>query len=126
MTTRVACAGTFDIIHPGHLYYLEEAASMGDELLVCLLKDDHQLSKQIVKSEDTRKSVLEALEIVDRAIPYSDSRLDFPVFCHEYDIDIAVTGPDWEIEDIDGVEVRSLDDRKPYSSSEYRNDMRQG
>ncbi|MFB6270389.1 MAG: adenylyltransferase/cytidyltransferase family protein, partial [Halobacterium sp.] len=31
---RVVAQGTFDIIHPGHIHYLEDAASMGDELHV--------------------------------------------------------------------------------------------
>ena len=30
--TRVVATGTFDLLHPGHLYYLEESRRLGDEL----------------------------------------------------------------------------------------------
>ena len=30
--TRVVAQGTFDVLHPGHLHYLADAAAMGDAL----------------------------------------------------------------------------------------------
>ena len=37
---KVMCAGTFDIIHPGHLYYLSEAKKYGDNLVVVVARDE--------------------------------------------------------------------------------------
>ncbi|HQP72188.1 MAG TPA: adenylyltransferase/cytidyltransferase family protein, partial [Methanoculleus sp.] len=34
---RVVATGTFDILHPGHLYYLEESRKLGDELYVIVV-----------------------------------------------------------------------------------------
>ena len=36
---RVMAVGVFDLLHAGHLHYLEQAKSLGDELVVvvCLL-----------------------------------------------------------------------------------------
>lgn len=31
--------GTFDLFHPGHIYYLSEAARYGDELIVVIARD---------------------------------------------------------------------------------------
>ncbi|MFQ3671290.1 MAG: adenylyltransferase/cytidyltransferase family protein, partial [Verrucomicrobiia bacterium] len=34
--TIVQCHGTFDLVHPGHIYHLEEAKALGDILVVTL------------------------------------------------------------------------------------------
>ena len=36
---RIVATGTFDILHPGHLYYLEESKKMGDELWAIVARD---------------------------------------------------------------------------------------
>jgi len=37
--TRVLAFGTFDGLHPGHLYYLRQAKRQGDELVVVVARD---------------------------------------------------------------------------------------
>jgi FAD synthetase len=39
MKTRVICAGTFDHLHDGHLSFLRQAKSLGDELIVIVARD---------------------------------------------------------------------------------------
>ncbi len=39
--TLVMCHGCFDIVHPGHIRYLEFAHRQGDILLVTLTGDSH-------------------------------------------------------------------------------------
>ena len=34
--TVVQCHGTFDLVHPGHIYHLEEAKELGDALVVTI------------------------------------------------------------------------------------------
>ncbi len=34
------CFGTFDIFHPGHVFYLSEAERLGDQLMVIIARDD--------------------------------------------------------------------------------------
>ena len=36
----VMCAGTFDIVHPGHLYFFSEAKKLGDKLIVVVARDE--------------------------------------------------------------------------------------
>ncbi|KAF0180316.1 MAG: cytidyltransferase-related enzyme [Nitrospirae bacterium] len=40
MKKKVVCAGTFDHFHPGHLDFLRQAKSLGDELTVIIARDE--------------------------------------------------------------------------------------
>ena len=37
---RVMAVGVFDLLHAGHLHYVEQAKSLGDELIVVVAHDD--------------------------------------------------------------------------------------
>ena len=68
---KVMCAGTFDTIHPGHLYYFSEAKKYGDKLIVVVARDDTSESfkgKKPVNDERTRLEAVRTLEIVDQAM----------------------------------------------------------
>lgn len=66
--TRVVAQGTFDLLHPGHLHYLEEAASYGDELHVIVAREQNVTHKpKPVCPDRQRRDVVGALEVVDRA-----------------------------------------------------------
>jgi len=45
VTSPVVAQGTFDILHPGHLHYLREAAAMGDELHVIIARSTNVTHK---------------------------------------------------------------------------------
>jgi rfaE bifunctional protein kinase chain/domain/rfaE bifunctional protein nucleotidyltransferase chain/domain len=65
--TVVHCHGCFDIVHPGHIQYLQFAASLGD-LLVVTVSADPQVNKGVNRPlipDDLRASSLAALECVD-------------------------------------------------------------
>jgi len=65
------CAGTFDVIHPGHLYYLSEAKKYGDRLIVVVARDDTSQSfkgKKPVHDEKARVEAVRTLKIVDEAV----------------------------------------------------------
>jgi len=67
----VMCAGTFDIIHPGHLYYLSEAKKYGDKLVVVVARDDtseKMKGKRPLHNEKERLEQIRSLEIVDEAV----------------------------------------------------------
>ena len=68
MTRRIVAQGTFDIIHPGHVHYLSEAASMGDELHVIVARRENVTHKQPpVLPDRQRRDVIDALEVVTEA-----------------------------------------------------------
>ena len=66
---RVVATGTFDILHPGHLYYLEESRNLGDELSVIVARDANVKHKpRPILPEDQRLQMVRALKPVDRAL----------------------------------------------------------
>jgi FAD synthetase len=72
---RVLCCGTFDYLHPGHISFLQQAARLGDELVVVVARDENV--KRIKgrypdHSEEERKVRVETLGIA------ADVRLGYP------------------------------------------------
>jgi FAD synthetase len=66
--TRVVAQGTFDLIHPGHVHYLEDAADMGDELHVIVARRANVTHKHPpVLPDRQRRDVVAALDPVDDA-----------------------------------------------------------
>lgn len=66
--TRVVAQGTFDLLHPGHVHYLEEAAAMGDELHVIIARKQNVTHKRPpVVGDRQRRDVVAALDVVDDA-----------------------------------------------------------
>jgi len=67
---RVMATGVFDLLHPGHLYFLEEAKQLGDELVVVVARDQtaRRLKHEPYVPEHIRRQMVEALKPVDRAI----------------------------------------------------------
>jgi cytidyltransferase-like protein len=62
----VLCHGAFDLVHMGHLLHFEEAAALGDVLVVTLTADKYITKKRSVCfSEEYRLRQVAALEIVD-------------------------------------------------------------
>ena len=70
----VLASGTFDLLHFGHVKYLEEAKKAGGknaELIVIVARDstvEKRKGKKPVMPEDQRRALVEALKVVDEAI----------------------------------------------------------
>ncbi len=70
----VLASGTFDLLHLGHVRFLEEAKKTGGkdaELLVIVARDSTvkaRKGKKPVMPEDQRRALVESLEVVDEAI----------------------------------------------------------
>ncbi|UCH90055.1 MAG: FAD synthase [Thermoplasmata archaeon] len=74
---RVMATGVFDIIHLGHLHYLEEARKLGDELYVVVATDStvRKIKHEPITNESVRLKLIEALKPVDSALlGYEDDR----------------------------------------------------
>jgi FAD synthetase len=67
---RVMATGVFDLLHPGHLYFLSEARKFGDELVVVVARDQtaRRLKREPYVPEHIRRAMVEALKPVDRAV----------------------------------------------------------
>ncbi len=72
--TRVMASGVFDIIHPGHISYLEQAGSYGDELVDVVACDATVRARrhEPITPEAKRARIVGALKPVDRAIVGGD------------------------------------------------------
>jgi len=70
MVVRVMATGVFDLLHPGHLYFLTEAKKLGDELVVVVARDQtaRRLKRDPYVPEHIRREMVEALKPVDRAV----------------------------------------------------------
>lgn len=68
--------GCFDILHPGHIASLSEAAKLADKLVVGLNTDSSvkQLkgSNRPINNQDSRALVLASLAIVDAVVLFSE------------------------------------------------------
>jgi FAD synthetase len=67
MSKKILVGGTFNTIHPGHVYFLKKAKSLGDELIVVLTNDKNN-NKPYAKPAEQRKRNLEKLDIADKII----------------------------------------------------------
>jgi FAD synthetase len=98
MTRTVIAQGTFDILHPGHVHYLEEAAAMGDELSVIVARKtnvDHK--EQPICPATQRRDVVGALEAVDEALLGHEEDIFVPI--EEIDPDVIALGHDQHHDD---------------------------
>ena len=67
---RVMAVGVFDLLHAGHLHYVEQAKSLGDELIVVVAHDDtvRKQKPEPVTNQELRRRMVEGLKPVDKAI----------------------------------------------------------
>ncbi|MBC8478692.1 MAG: D-glycero-beta-D-manno-heptose 1-phosphate adenylyltransferase [Candidatus Delongbacteria bacterium] len=96
--------GVFDILHAGHVTYLEAAAALGDRLVVGLNSDASvrrlKGPRRPVVSERHRHHLLRALRCVDYVVLFDE---DTPLeLISALQPDILVKGADYRLEDIVG------------------------
>lgn len=122
--TVVFTNGCFDILHRGHITYLQEAAQLGRHLIIGLNSDAsvRRLKGEIrpIVSEDDRAALLSALQCVDGVVLFEE---DTPAELLAYlRPNILVKGGDYKKEEIIGREsvdeVAVLSFKEGYSTSD--------
>lgn len=98
--------GCFDLIHPGHIRYLQQAAALGDVLVVAVNDDDSvrrlKGASRPLNTVGDRMAVLAALEAIDFVVPFKE---DTPERVIEVLApDVLVKGGDYTVEQIAGHE----------------------
>lgn len=107
MTTVIA-QGTFDILHPGHVHYLSDAAAMGERLHVIVARRNNVTHKaKPVLSDRQRRDMVAALDVVDEAS--LGHREDIFVPIERIDPDVIALGYD-QHHDEEGIRA-ALDER---------------
>lgn len=68
--------GCFDIIHPGHVRFLEQAKALGDKLVVGINSDESVRSikgpSRPLQNEESRRAVLLGIRPVDEVIIFQE------------------------------------------------------
>ena len=98
--------GCFDLLHPGHIRLLRQAAALGDYLIVGLNSDDSvrrlKGPTRPINTEDARAEVLGAIECVDAVTLFDD---DTPLELIDAVLpDVLVKGGDYRPDEVVGRE----------------------
>ena len=99
--------GCFDILHIGHVKYLEKAKKFGDILILGLNSDDstHRLKgiNRPINTQDDRAYILASLEVVDYVVIFNeDTPLDLIKLIKP---DVLVKGGDYEGKEVVGEDI---------------------
>jgi FAD synthetase len=110
---RVMASGVFDLMHPGHLAFLEQAKALGDELIIVIARDStvQNLKRHPIVNERSRREMVASIKWVDAAVLGYEG--DKNRIVHELQPDIIALGYDQSpgIEELrkelgeDGIEV---------------------
>jgi D-beta-D-heptose 7-phosphate kinase/D-beta-D-heptose 1-phosphate adenosyltransferase len=103
--------GVFDLLHPGHVRYLQQARALGDALVLGLNSDGsvrrNKGTERPITPEAERAEIVAALSCIDVVVVFDeDTPADIVQACHP---DILVKGADWPADQIvgrDTVEAR--------------------
>lgn len=99
--------GCFDILHAGHVTYLEQARAQGDRLIVAI-NDDGSVSRlkgpgRPINAVDRRMAVLAGLGAVDWVVSFSE---DTPErLLKQVQPDVLVKGGDYGIDQVVGADI---------------------
>ncbi len=96
--------GCFDILHAGHIQYLQQAREYGSRLLIAV-NDDESVSRlkgpeRPLNNLENRMTMLAALACVDWVVPFSNDTPE-ELICHLLP-DVLIKGGDYQPRDIAG------------------------
>lgn len=92
----VYAPGCFDLLHTGHVTFLERAKGLGDRLIVGVPSDDvvkEDKGKPPIICLEQRVGMLRALKCVDVVVPYY--ALEFLTHIYHFKPSIFVVGSQW-------------------------------
>jgi D-glycero-beta-D-manno-heptose 1-phosphate adenylyltransferase len=99
--------GVFDLLHPGHLRYLQQARALGDLLIVGVNSDRSVKANKgegrPITPEAERVEILEALEAVDAVVVFDEGTPHAVIATLQPDI--LVKGADWAEDAIVGRDI---------------------
>ncbi len=99
--------GVFDLLHPGHVRYLEEARQLGDVLIVGINSDRsvrrNKGEERPILPEGERAELLAALRCVDAVVVFDEETPHAIISAIQPDV--LVKGADWGPDNIVGRDV---------------------
>ena len=104
--------GVFDLLHTGHLYYLQQARALGDALFIALNADASVRAlkgpTRPVQTEEQRAYALGALACVDAVVIFRTPRLDAEI--RALRPDVYCKAGDYTLEKLDPTERAALEE----------------
>jgi D-beta-D-heptose 7-phosphate kinase/D-beta-D-heptose 1-phosphate adenosyltransferase len=105
--TVVFTNGVFDLVHPGHVRYLQEARALGDALIVAVNSDRSVRANKgrdrPINPEAERAEILGSLACVDAVVIFDE---DTPhEIVRRIQPDVLVKGADWGPDNIVGRDI---------------------
>jgi rfaE bifunctional protein nucleotidyltransferase chain/domain len=105
--TIVFTNGVFDLLHPGHVRYLQQARALGDALIVGVNSDRSVRAikgpARPITAEDERAELIAAMACVDAAVVFDE---DTPwQLIAALQPDVLVKGADWAEDAIVGRDI---------------------
>lgn len=132
---RAITAGTFDLLHTGHILMLKEAKEQCD-YLICALHSDPSIERESknkpIQSLYERYIQLRAVSYVDEIIPYATEK-ELETILQTENINLRIIGEDYKGKYFTGnylCELNQMDlyynkRTHSYSSTELRNRIKQ-
>jgi D-beta-D-heptose 7-phosphate kinase / D-beta-D-heptose 1-phosphate adenosyltransferase len=98
--------GCFDILHAGHVIYLEKAKALGDRLIIAV-NDDASVGRlkgagQPINTIQDRMLILAALDAVDWVVPFSTDTPEDLI--KKVAPDVLAKGGDYQVDEIAGAD----------------------
>jgi len=125
----VMAFGTFDLMHPGHEYFLRQAKKCGDFLIVIIARDKtvKEVKGQLPEhNEKQRQKAISGLNLADQTV-YGDKGLNKYQVINKYRPDIICLGYD-QTYFVDGLKNKIKEYKlktkiirlKPFRPNEYK------
>ena len=99
--------GVFDLLHPGHVRYLQDARRLGDALIVGLNSDRsvraNKGPERPITLETERAEILAALQVVDVVVVFDEETPHDVIAAVQPDV--LVKGADWPEDGIVGRDI---------------------
>ncbi|MFN8438301.1 MAG: D-glycero-beta-D-manno-heptose 1-phosphate adenylyltransferase [Cytophagales bacterium] len=126
--------GCFDLVHLGHVDYLEKSRNLGDKLVLGLNTDasvnDNKGTERPIVDEVSRARVMASMQFVDAVILFNE-KTPYELICQIVP-DVLVKGNDYSIENIVGAdfviskggEVKTIELVKGYSTTSIVNKIK--
>lgn len=93
---KVIAFGAFDPLHPGHLFWLQQAKALGDYLIVVVARDEAihaRKGRQHFQSEEERLKAVAELPMVDESLLGNEGANQYGLLS-ELDFDVVALGYD--------------------------------
>ncbi len=113
---KIMVGGVFNLIHPGHIHFLNEAKSYGGYLVVVIASDETASGKILLPAK-LRKRMVESIKCVDKVVIGNNG--DRTKIIIKEKPDMIVLGYDQEMHELDalGIPVKRASQLKGFSTS---------